>query len=235
MRFFVPKNCKTAYDKDMYTITDLFNLSHTKAKAYFKKFTYPHEVLLGIGAFIFELSKNLPEDYYQIFPKVWAHKSVKVAGTAYIGENCILGEGTEVRQGAFIRGNALIGDNCVVGNSTEIKNAILFDGVQVPHYNYIGDSIFGYKSHFGAGSITSNIKSDKTDVCIRFGNEKYDTGMRKVGAFVGDYAEIGCNSVLNPGTVIGRRAQVYPLSCIRGTVKENHIYKNEKEVIKRYE
>ena len=217
----------------MYKIVELFDLAHTQAKSYLEKFSYPHETLSGIGAFIFEFCKNPPDDYYQIFPKVWAHKSVKVSQTAYIGENCIIGEDTEIRHGAFIRGNAFIGSNCVVGNSTEIKNAILFDGVQVPHYNYIGDSILGYKAHFGAGAITSNIKSDKTTVCLRDGKKLRDTGMRKVGAFVGDRAEIGCNSVLNPGTVIGKRAQIYPLSSVRGTVKENCIYKNAESIVER--
>ena len=158
------------------------------------------------------------------------HTSAKVAPTAYIGAPAIIGAGTEVRHCAFIRSKALVGENCVVGNSAELKNVILFDGVQVPHYNYVGDSILGYKAHMGAGSITSNVKSDKTPVCVR-GEEVYNTGLKKVGAFLGDFAEIGCNSVLNPGTVIGRNTNVYPLSCVRGVVPADSIYKREGNIV----
>lgn len=215
----------------MYTILDLYDLEHTQAKRYLLRFKYPWEALPGLKEFIEELQKELGEDYREIAPKVWAHKSAKIAPSACIQPPCIIGEGTEVRHCAYIRGSALIGKNCVVGNSTELKNVILFNNVQVPHYNYVGDSILGFKAHMGAGSITSNVKSDKTPVVVRFDEERVETGMKKVGAMLGDFVEIGCNSVLNPGTVIGRNASVYPLSCVRGTVAENSIYKNKNEIV----
>jgi len=211
-------------------VIDLFDLSHTVAVEYLKGFNAPWEALSGIGALIESLGEKLGNEYAQVAPKVWVHTSAKVAPTAYIGAPAIIGAGTEVRHCAFIRGKALVGENCVVGNSAELKNVILFDGVQVPHYNYVGDSILGYKAHMGAGSITSNVKSDKTPVCVR-GEEVYNTGLKKVGAFLGDFAEIGCNSVLNPGTVIGRNTNVYPLSCVRGVVPADSIYKREGNIV----
>lgn len=209
----------------MYTIQDLFDLSHTRAAAYLAGFTYPWEALAGIGDLIRRLGPALEPDFAQRAPEVWVHKTAVVAPTAYLGAPCIIGAGTEVRHGAFIRGSALVGDNCVVGNSVELKNVILFDGVQTPHYNYVGDSILGYKAHMGAGSITSNVKSDKTLVVVRCGAERAETGRKKVGAMLGDHVEIGCNSVLNPGTVVGRSSRVYPLSSVRGTVPADSIYK----------
>ena len=209
----------------MYTIQDLFDLSHTRAASYLAGFTYPWEALAGIGDLIRRLGPTLEPDFAQRAPEVWVHKTAVVAPTAYLGAPCIIGAGTEVRHGAFIRGSALVGDNCVVGNSVELKNVILFDGVQTPHYNYVGDSILGYKAHMGAGSITSNVKSDKTLVVVRCGAERAETGRKKVGAMLGDHVEIGCNSVLNPGTVVGRSSRVYPLSSVRGTVPADSIYK----------
>lgn len=214
----------------MIKVIDLFDLSHTVAGEYLKGFNAPWEALSGIGELIESLGEKLGNEYVQVSPKVWVHTSAKVAPTAYIGAPAIIGAGTEVRHCAFIRGKALVGENCVVGNSAELKNVILFDGVQVPHYNYVGDSILGYKAHMGAGSITSNVKSDKTPVCVR-GEEVYNTGLKKVGAFLGDFAEIGCNSVLNPGTVIGRNSNVYPLSCVRGVVPADSIYKREGNIV----
>ena len=211
----------------METIKTLFDLSHTLAAEYLSGFTYPWEALPGIKAFILELGATLnKDDFLEVSSNVWVHRSAKVAPTAYLGAPCIIGAGTEVRHCAFIRGNALVGENCVVGNSTELKNVILFDGVQVPHYNYVGDSILGYKAHMGAGSITSNVKSDKSLVVIHT-QPPIATGIKKVGALLGDRVEIGCNSVLNPGTVIGRDSMVYPTSCVRGVVPERSIYKKD--------
>ena len=211
---------------NLYKIKELFDLERTQAKEYLLGFTYPWEALLGLKEFILRLGATLStSEYDEISPSVWTHKSAKIAFNAYLGAPCIIGAGTEVRHCAFIRGAALVGKNCVVGNSTELKNVILFDNVQVPHYNYVGDSILGYKAHMGAGSITSNVKSDKTPVEIKSEEEKVKTAMKKVGAMIGDYVEVGCNSVLNPGTVVGRNTQIYPLSCVRGVVKENVIYK----------
>lgn len=218
----------------MYTIQELFDLSHTQAKEYLSAFTYPWEALRGIEEYILQLGKALPKtEYTETYPCVWVHKSAIVSPTAYLGAPCIIGAYTQVRHGAFIRGSALVGKNCVVGNSVELKNVILFDNVQVPHYNYVGDSILGYKAHMGAGSITSNFKSDKTLVAVRCEEEKMPTGLKKVGAFLGDNVEVGCNSVLNPGTVIGRNSNVYPLSCVRGVVKENCIYKNQGVIVEK--
>ena len=208
----------------MYFISELFDLSHTLAEGYLKGFSYPWEALNGIKDLILSLGKTLGEDYREVLPQVWVHNTAKIAPTAYLGAPCIIGPGTEVRHCAFIRGSALIGENCVVGNSVELKNVILFDNVQTPHYNYVGDSILGYKAHMGAGSITSNVKSDKKPVVIH-GSTQIETGMKKVGAMLGDFVEVGCNSVLNPGTVIGRNSNVYPLSSVRGVVPERSIYK----------
>ena len=216
----------------MLTITDLFDLDHTLAKDYLSRFTYPWEALAGIKDFILALGPTL-EDYDEVSPQVWVHKTAAVAPSAYLGAPCIIGPETEVRHCAFIRGSALVGANCVVGNSVELKNAILFDNVQTPHYNYVGDSILGYKSHMGAGSITSNVRSDKTHVVIHCGEEHIDTGRKKVGAMLGDFVDVGCNSVLNPGAVIGRRSIVYPTSCVRGTLAEASIHKNDGTVIPR--
>ena len=205
-------------------ICELFDLTKTIANDYLNGFEYPWEALSGIKQTIIALGNSLGEDYKEISENVWVHKTAKIAPTAYLGAPCIIGAETEVRHGAFIRGSALVGNGCVVGNSVELKNVIIFDSVQVPHYNYVGDSILGYKSHMGAGSITSNVKSDKSLVEIK-GNEVIKTNLKKVGAFLGDYVEVGCNSVLNPGTVIGRNSNVYPLSCVRGVVPANSIYK----------
>ena len=208
----------------MYLISELFDLSHTLASNYLNGFSYPWEALKGIKDMVVSLGSTLGADYREVSPQVWVHSTAKVAPTAFLGAPCIIGAGTEVRHCAFIRGAALVGENCVVGNSVELKNVILFDNVQVPHYNYVGDSILGYKSHMGAGSITSNVKSDKKPVVIH-GETEVKTGCKKVGAMLGDFAEVGCNSVLNPGTVIGRHSNVYPLSSVRGVVPAHSIYK----------
>ncbi len=209
----------------MLTISNLYDLSHSMAGNYLLQYRYPWEALKGIKDQILALGEALDKtEYREIAPQVWVHHTAKVAPTAYLGSPCIIGAGTEVRHCAFIRGSALVGENCVVGNSVELKNVILFDNVQVPHYNYVGDSILGYKSHMGAGSLTSNVKSDKSLVVIH-GQQDIPTGLKKVGAMLGDHVEVGCNSVLNPGTVIGRNANVYPLSCVRGVVPANSIYK----------
>ena len=214
----------------MITIAELFDLEHTLAADYLQGFTKPWQALAGIGTLILELGQRLdPGEYDRAGEQVWIHRSARVAPTAYVGGPCIIGADTEVRHGAFIRGNALVGAGCVVGNSTELKNVILFDGVQVPHYNYVGDSILGYKAHMGAGAITSNVKADKGPVVC----DGVDTGRKKVGAFLGDFAEIGCNSVLNPGTVIGRHSNVYPLSSVRGTVPQAHIYKDKDHIVRK--
>ena len=208
------------------TIGDLYDLEHTLAAEYLRGFTYPWEALGGIGDMILSVGAALPaEEYEHISDNIWIARDATVFPTATILGPCIIGHETEVRPGAFIRGNALVGDHCVVGNSTELKNVILFDNVQVPHYNYAGDSILGYKAHMGAGSITSNVKSDKTLVVIHNQGEELPTGRKKVGALLGDRVEVGCNSVLNPGTVIGRDSNVYPVSCVRGVVPENSICK----------
>ncbi len=213
-------------------ISNLYNLDETIAKPLLEKYTYPWDVLPHIEEFILELGKSLNiEEYEQIGENVWIHKSAKVYKSAYIGENCIICEGAEVRHCAFIRKNAIIGKNAVVGNSTELKNVILFNNVQVPHYNYVGDSILGFKSHMGAGSITSNIKSDKKLIIIKDGEQKIETGMKKIGSMVGDNVEVGCGSVLNPGTIIGKNTNIYPLSSVRGVVKPNSIYKNKNEIV----
>ena len=217
----------------MYTIKDLYDLNHTLAKDYLSQFTYPWEALKGIKDFILQLGPTLGDDYEERSEHVWVHKSAIVASTAYLGDPCIIGPNTEVRHCAFIRGSALVGADCVVGNSAELKNVILFDHVQTPHYNYVGDSILGYFSHMGAGSITSNVRSDKELIVIHNGTEKIETGIKKIGAMLGDHVEIGCNAVCNPGTVVGRNSNVYPTSCVRGVVPANSIYKNNGEIIEK--
>ena len=220
----------------MYTVHDLYDLTHTQAAPLLEKVTYPWEALEEIGAFILSLGETLSaEDYDHPADDVWIAKSAVVAPTASITGPCIIGPETEVRQCAFIRGKALVGAGCVVGNSTELKNVILFDKVQVPHYNYVGDSILGFKAHMGAGSITSNVKSDKTLVVIHDGAEAVPTGRKKVGAMLGDGVEVGCNTVMNPGTVIGRGSSVYPLSCVRGTVPAKSIFKSQVCVVEKSE
>ena len=214
----------------------LLDLSHTLAGEYLAQFQYPWQALGGIKEFILKLGPTLPEEEYdQVQPNVWVHKTAKIYPTAWLGAPCIIGAGTEVRHCAFIRESALVGENCVVGNSVELKNVILFDRVETPHYNYVGDSILGFKSHMGAGSVTSNVKSDRTLVVVKNGQEHHETGRKKVGAILGDYVEVGCNSVLNPGTVLGRHASVYPVSCVRGVVDENCIYKTGGHIVPRKE
>lgn len=209
----------------MYSIKELYDLSYSEAGDYLTSFTYPWEALKGIGELIRQLGSQLDEkEYTKVFDDVWVHNTAKIAPGAFFGGPTIIGAETEVRHGAFVRGSALVGKGCVVGNSVELKNVILFDCVQVPHYNYVGDSILGYRAHMGAGSLTSNVKSDKTLVVIH-GEQEMPTGLKKVGAFLGDYAEVGCNSVLNPGTVVGRNSNIYPLSCVRGVVPPCSIYK----------
>ncbi len=220
----------------MYTIHDLYDLGHTLAAEYLNGFTHPWEALKGIKDEIVRLGESLDKnEYKEIAPQVWVHTTAAVAPTAFLGAPCIIGHKTEVRHCAFVRGSALVGEGCVVGNSVELKNVILFDGVQVPHYNYVGDSILGYKSHMGAGSVTSNVKSDKTLVTVRGGSEAIETGLKKMGAMLGDHVEVGCNSVLNPGTVIGRESNVYPLSCVRGVVPARSIWKTGGVVVKKHD
>lgn len=215
-------------------INELFDLTHTLASDYLSSFTYPWEALKGISGFIVSLGKTLNLDEYDNpSENVWIHKTAKVFPSAYIGSPCIIGANTEVRHCAFIRGSALIGENCVIGNSVELKNVIIFDNVQTPHYNYVGDSILGYKSHMGAGSITSNVKSDKTNVIIKSADGQIETGIKKIGAMLGDNVEVGCNSVLNPGTIVGRCSNIYPTSCVRGVVPENSIWKTGGIIVKK--
>lgn len=218
----------------MYTIEQMYDLDHTLAKEYLSQFTYPWEALKGIKDMIIEVGKTLSKaEYDEVKEHVWVHKTAQVFPSAYLGAPCIIGPRTEVRHCAFIRSAALVGADCVVGNSVELKNVILFDRVQTPHYNYVGDSILGYYAHTGAGSITSNVKSDKTLVVVhdRANHEDVETGLKKMGAMLGDHVEVGCNSVLNPGTVIGRNSNVYPTSCVRGFVPENSIWKNDGTVV----
>lgn len=218
----------------MYTITDLLDLSHTIAAGLFEGRTYPWEVLGGIKDFILALGPTLPEEEYDHPAEgVWIAKDATVFLSAYIGAPCIIDHGAEVRHCAFIRGSAIVGKGCVVGNSVELKNVVLFDSVQTPHYNYVGDSILGYKSHMGAGSITSNVKSDKTLVVVKSGAERIETGLKKFGAILGDNVEVGCNSVLNPGSVLGRGVSVYPTSSVRGVIPAGHIYKSADEIVER--
>ena len=203
----------------------LFDLSHSLAGDYLARFEYPWQALDVIKDLILALGPTLGDEYEEMGSQIWVHQTARIAHSAFLGAPCIIGPHTEIRHCAFIRGSALVGAGCVVGNSVELKNVILFDGVQTPHYNYVGDSILGYKSHMGAGSITSNVKSDKTLVAIRSGGERIETGRKKVGAILGDFVEVGCNSVLNPGTVIGRHTNIYPTSCVRGAVPAQSIYK----------
>ncbi len=216
------------------TITELYTLDHTLAKDYLAQFTYPWEALADLKSWILEIGKTLDKaEYDEVSDGVWVHKTAIVAPTAYLGAPCIIGARTEVRHCAFVRGSAVVGEDCVVGNSVELKNVILFDHVQTPHYNYVGDSILGYYSHMGAGSITSNVKSDKTTVNLKNASHETlcETHLKKCGAFLGDYVEVGCNSVLNPGTVIGKESRVYPLSCVRGIVPADSIYKGDGTII----
>ncbi len=214
---------------------DLYDLSHTLAAELLERTTYPWEALKGIHQLILDLGEQLPpEEYDRVKEDVWIAKDAIIFPNNYISGPCIIGHETEVRPGAFIRGNALVGNHCVVGNSTELKNVILFDNVQVPHYNYVGDSILGYRAHMGAGSITSNVKSDKQLVVVRSGEERIETGLKKMGAMLGDRVEVGCNSVLNPGTIIGRDSNVYPTSCVRGTLPPKCIWKNNGEIVQKH-
>ncbi len=224
-------------------ISDLFSdLTQTKAKELLESVEYPWQALSGIKELILKTGPTLPKDIYEeIKENVWVAKSAKVYPTAWLDAPCIIGERTEVRPGAFVRGSALVGDDCVVGNSTELKNVILFNHVQVPHYNYVGDSILGYYSHMGAGSITSNVKSDKALVVVHGPlqadgtREHEETGLKKFGAILADHVEVGCNSVLNPGTVIGQYSNVYPTSCVRGVIPARSIHKNSGEIISKHD
>ena len=216
----------------MYKTSQLYDLTHSLAGEYLAGFEYPWQALGGIKELILSLGPQL-QGYREVSPSVWVHETATVAPTACLGAPCIIGPGTEVRHCAFVRGSALVGANCVVGNSVELKNVILFDNVQVPHYNYVGDSILGYRSHMGAGSLTSNVKSDKTLVVVKDGKESIETGLKKFGAMLGDFVEVGCNSVLNPGTVIGPHTNIYPTSCVRGVVPENSIWKTGGVVVEK--
>lgn len=217
-------------------IKDLYSLDQTQAKELLSECEYPWEALPKIKDFILEFAKTLsPDEYDYKGDNVWISKSAKIYPNNYIAGPCIIGPETEVRPGAFIRGNALVGEGCVVGNSTELKNVILFNKVQVPHYNYVGDSILGFKAHMGAGSITSNVKSDKKLVVVHNEGENIETGLKKFGAMLGDNVEVGCNSVLNPGTVICKESNVYPTSCVRGVIPEKSIHKNNGTIIKKKE
>ena len=216
----------------MYKISELFDLEKTIAAKLFSGKEYPWEVLPEIKSFIYALGETLSVDEYDnVAEGVWIAKDAKVFPSAYIGSPCIIDKGAEVRHCAFIRGSAIVGKGAVVGNSTELKNVVLFDKVQVPHYNYVGDSVLGFKAHMGAGSITSNVKSDKTLVEAKLGDERIATGLKKFGAMLGDNVEVGCNSVLNPGTIVGRNSNIYPVSCVRGTVPANSIYKDKDHVV----
>lgn len=217
------------------TIPELFDLSQTQAEKLLKRFQYPWEALPHIKEFILELGPTLPKDEYdEIEENVWAAKSADIFPSAYLNGPIIIGKNTQIRHCAFLRGSALIGENAVVGNSTELKNVILFNNVQVPHYNYVGDSILGYRSHMGAGSITSNVKSDKTLVTVSYQGKKIPTGLKKFGAILGDCVEVGCNSVLNPGSVICPESNIYPLSMVRGVVPPKSIYKTASEIAKKF-
>lgn len=215
-----------------FEIKNLFQLEETMAKPFLETYTYPWEALSGIEAFILKLGETLSDgEYEKRGENIWIHKTAKAAPTACLNGPLIIGAGAEIRHCAFIRGKAIVGEGAVVGNSTELKNVILFNKVQVPHYNYVGDSILGFRAHMGAGSITSNVKSDKTLVVVKAGETSIETGLKKMGAVLGDGVEVGCNSVLNPGTIIGRNSNIYPVSMVRGFVPENSIYKRQGEVV----
>lgn len=215
----------------MYKTENLLDLDHTITKNYFEKYEYPWEIIPDIKNYIIEIGKGLDsKEYKKIKENVWVHKDASIDDNVTVIGPAIIGKGTSLRHCAYIRENVIVGENCVIGNSCEVKNAIIFDDTQVPHFNYVGDSVMGYKSHMGAGSIVSNLKSDRSNVVVRNNDEKIETNLRKFGAVVGDHAEIGCNSVLNPGTVIGRNSNVYPLARVRGTVPANSIYKDEDNV-----
>lgn len=216
----------------MIKIKELYDLTHTQAAAYLEGFTYPWEALSGIKDLIYKIGETLSEDEYN-HPKdgVWIHKTAEVFPSAYIGAPCIIGPQTQVRHCAFIRESALVGANCVVGNSVELKNVILFDNVETPHYNYVGDSILGFHAHMGAGSITSNVKADRQNVLVHADGNEIETGRKKFGAMLGDYVEVGCNAVLNPGTVVGSHTNVYPTTSVRGVIPPNSIVKNSKEIV----
>ena len=213
-------------------IANLYNLDETIAKSLLEKYVYPWEVLPYISEYILELGKSLPdEEYKKVGENVWIHKSAKVYESAFINGPAIICANAEIRHCAFIRGNAIVGEGTTVGNSTELKNVILFNQVETPHYNYVGDSILGYKAHMGAGSITSNIKSDRKNIIIRNKSEQIETGMRKIGTMLGDNVEVGCNTVLNPGSIVGKNTNIYPLSAVRGVIQANSVYKNKNEVV----
>ena len=218
----------------MYTTENLFDLEHTITAKYLKQYEYPWEALPQIKQFIKELISELDKnEFSEVAKDVWAHKSVRIAPTASLNGPCIIGKDSEIRQCAYIRGNVVVGEGCVIGNSCELKNAIVFDKSQVPHFNYVGDSILGFHAHMGAGSIVSNLKSDGKDVIIKDGKKKVETHLRKFGAMIGDNAEIGCNSVMNPGTIIGRKSNIYPLARVRGIVPANSIYKDEDNIVEK--
>ena len=217
-----------------FTINNLFDLNETIAKDLFEGKEYPWEVLSEISSFIIELGSRLPEDRFEKRGEnIWVAKSAKIFDSAYIGGPCIIDEDAEVRQCAFIRGSAIVGKGATVGNSTELKNVVLFNKVEVPHYNYVGDSVLGFHAHMGAGSITSNDKADKKNIVIHCGDEHMETGLRKIGAMLGDWADIGCNSVLNPGSIVGRHTNLYPLSMVRGCVPSWHIYKDKDHIVEK--
>ena len=217
-------------------VCNLYDLSQTIARDLLESVTYPWEALSQIQDYILKIGNQLDaEKYDKVGEDVWIAKTARVMPSAYIHGPAIIGENTEIRHGAFIRGKVIVGDGAVVGNSTELKNVILFNKVQVPHYNYVGDSVLGYQAHMGAGSITSNVKSDKKLIVVKNGKEQIDTGLKKFGAMIGDRVEIGCNTVLNPGTVIGKNSNVYPLSSVRGVILPNNIYKNENEIVEKIE
>lgn len=215
----------------MYKTEEIFDLNHTIAKDYFNE--NPWEIIPKISDIILKIGKTLPKEYKEVKENIWIHESATVFDTAYIAGPCIIGKRTEIRHCAFIRGNALIGDDVVVGNSVELKNVILFDECQVPHFNYVGDSVLGYKAHMGAGSITSNVKADRNTVVIHSADNDISTGMKKMGALIGDRGEIGCNAVLNPGSVVGKDSNVYPLSCFRGVLRNGHIYKSSEKIVEK--
>ncbi len=218
----------------MIQMKELLDLNHTLAKSFLENSKYPWEILPNLKEIILDLQKTLDKnEYEEVSPQVFVHKSVKIIKPVFIGAPTIIGKNTELRQTAFIRESALIGENCVIGNSTEIKNAIIFDNVEVPHFNYVGDSIIGYHAHLGAGAVISNIKSDQSEVVVKNKNETIKTGLIKFGAIVGDFAEIGCNSVLNPGSIIGKKTSIYPLTSVRGVIESNKIVKKENLIVEK--